>query len=200
MLWGTSLVPLPTALLSVVSWSLNTLAVVTDARNALIVPMSPPGSASSNQNDVSSLPNVFLYESQACTPGTENNQSSCGPCFICPPNTKNNGSFGVQCQTCSNSSFCPLGSTNDIVDESTTSYDQACPYPESPEATRFDDILLNRVFSFGSTAHCLLISPLFLGLYHARIRLDYYLADGHTYVLSKTSPIPSSNEKSFYTF
>jgi hypothetical protein len=161
VLIGTLENPLPTALLLVVSWLPNTLAILSDARDVWLIPASPPGFCSSQPLAVSSLPDVNIYASQACISGAEKNESTCGPCFACPTNTKNNGSFGIQCQICSTNSFCPFGSTADIADESTTSYDQADPYPESPELTVFDDILLSTMFSFGSTTHCLLITPLF---------------------------------------
>ncbi|CAF1135950.1 unnamed protein product [Rotaria sordida] len=42
-----------------------------------------------------------------------------------------------------------------------TSISQAYAYPRSPEMDVFEDILLNNMFSLGSTDHCLVVSPIF---------------------------------------
>ncbi|CAF1462073.1 unnamed protein product, partial [Rotaria sordida] len=42
-----------------------------------------------------------------------------------------------------------------------TSISQAYAYPRSPEMDVFEDILLNNMFSSGSTGHCLVVSPIF---------------------------------------
>jgi fumarate reductase subunit D len=68
------------------------------------------------------------------------------------------------CQSCLNTSFCPLGSTADISYSALDVIIQAVAYPTSPELTVFDDILLENMFTIGSTKHCLLVSPAFWAL------------------------------------
>ena len=38
---------------------------------------------------------------------------------------------------------------------------QAQVYPKSPESTIFDEILIQNMFSLGTSLHCILVSPLF---------------------------------------
>jgi len=84
--------------------------------------------------------------------------------MICPSQSKNNGSSGVICEKCSltDTSVCFPGAINEIDMTSLASYDQTNPYPESPESSQFDDILLQNIFKFpDATTHCLFISPVF---------------------------------------
>ena len=43
--------------------------------------------------------------------------------------------------------------------------EQAAAFPDSPDSTEFDDVLLNHVFKLGPTSHprCLLVAPMFWG-------------------------------------
>ncbi|CAF1279980.1 unnamed protein product [Rotaria sordida] len=67
----------------------------------------------------------------------------------------------ISCITCSSSSFCPLGAIYEMNSTLLTSISQAYAYPRSPEMDVFEDILLNNMFSLGSTDHCLVVSPIF---------------------------------------
>ena len=69
----------------------------------------------------------------------------------------------MDCIPCNVSFFCPPGSTEQIDLLSTVpEYTQSLTYPPSPDNTAFDDILIERMFAMDtSSAHCLLVSPLF---------------------------------------
>ncbi|UJR34417.1 hypothetical protein I4U23_021824 [Adineta vaga] len=145
-------------------------ALVVDNQNverAILLPMSPPGTVSTvppvNDSDIE------IYGFQQCMPGTQKIHFGFGICDLCPPETKNNGSTGVQCEICidTNSSLCFRASSGEVHRNSLTNYDQADPYPESPDSASFDDVLLNNVFKWidmSSGILCMLVSPTFWAL------------------------------------
>ncbi len=55
---------------------------------------------------------------------------------------------------------------------------QAYAYPRSPELVVFDDILLQNMFSIGSTAHCVAVSPMFWTLMLIAIFVVLFLVIG----------------------
>ncbi len=66
------------------------------------------------------------------------------------------------CVPCSNGSFCPLASVNDVNITSYRSLITSYPYPESPPSTNFDDIIITNTFQLSSNnQHCLVVSPIF---------------------------------------
>ncbi len=154
-------IPPPHSILTIVSWKSH-LGLVFDAGVALLLATSPPGYSSSQIDD--NISDIDVYISAPCIPGTARNTTSFGPCFLCPPNTKNNGTSGIECETCAtnDSLLCLRGSLVEIPLVNVTNYNQAIPYPNSPDLVQFDDILLTYIFSFmTSSTHCLVISPLF---------------------------------------
>ena len=153
--------PIPHRILTLVAWKSH-LGLVFDVGVALLLSASLPGYYSAEIDDNSS--DMSVYMSVPCIPGTARNTTSFGPCFLCPPNTKYNGSSGTECETCTtnNSFLCLRGSLVEIPMINVTSYDQAFPYPNSPDLVSFDDILLQNTFSFVTTSpSCLVTSPLF---------------------------------------
>ncbi|CAF1311465.1 unnamed protein product [Adineta steineri] len=153
--------PPPHSILTVVSWKSH-LGLVFDVGVALLLSSSLPGYYSAQLDD--DISNMAVYSSVSCIPGTARNTISIGPCFLCPSNTKNNGTSGIECEPCisNDSSLCLRGSLTEIPMDNVSTYDQAIPYPNSPELVEFDDILLEYLFSLTATPpHCLLISPLF---------------------------------------
>jgi hypothetical protein len=106
-----------------------------------------------------SLEEFFPYlfgRIEPCLPGMyKNNNQSIGPCFLCPMGTKAPTYGNVECQSCLNSSKCPLGSIKDQGEYPRII--QTVAYPESADSTTFDDIILSNMFSF----QCLVISPVF---------------------------------------
>jgi hypothetical protein len=93
---------------------------------------------------------------QPCLPGTYKiDNTSLGPCIPCPAGTKAPTYGSIQCETCSNTLNCPLGSIDDQFKYPRMT--QIAIYPESSDSTSFDDIILSNIFTFD----CLLISPVF---------------------------------------
>ncbi|CAF0749589.1 unnamed protein product [Adineta steineri] len=105
----------------------------------------------------------FITTPKACMPGTYKNKSGIHDCLLCPTGTKNPGNASDQCISCLNGSFCPLGSVADISQSALNSIFQVVPYPQSPESTIFDEILIHSMFTIGP-GRCVLISPLFWAL------------------------------------
>ncbi|CAF4034591.1 unnamed protein product, partial [Rotaria sp. Silwood1] len=141
------------------------MVILTQDRDVLIIPIAPLGSVSV-WIDTSALVYVFYYKPQPCIGGTFKNVSNLGPCQICPPHTRNPGdssNTGLVCVPCSNksTSFCPLASLSDIDQNTMPSLNQAVAYPESPETTDIEDLLLENTFSTRLESSCLVISPLF---------------------------------------
>jgi hypothetical protein len=135
---------------------------VLDAGVALLLSASPPGYCSGQIDE--NLFDMGVYTSVPCIPGTARNTTSFGPCFVCPPNTKNNGTSGTECETCTTNDLllCLRGSLVEIPLVNVTNYNQAVPYPNSPDLVEFDDVLLQNIFSFTTISpYCLAISPLF---------------------------------------
>ena len=111
---------------------------------------------------------VPFYQCQAttCAPGTSKNWSSIGPCLLCPLGTRNSqesNTTNILCEPCDSNAFCPLGAVTNVPrDPYTRRVSQALTFPESPEATSFDDILLQNMLSLPtSSARCIIVSPFF---------------------------------------
>lgn len=142
------------------------MGILTNNADILIVPVTPPGSTAVWVNTTDRV-FVFYYESKFCIGGTYKNRTSLGPCQICPPHTRNPGNLGVpvlRCLSCLNSSqttLCPLASLSELERNRVASYSQATAYPESPDTTDIEDILIKNVFQLDTTnRRCLVISPL----------------------------------------
>lgn len=91
-----------------------------------------------------------------CSPGTyKNDNTSISPCLLCPADTKAPKYGSEQCEACSKPLNCPLGLIDDQIDYPRIL--QIVTYPESPDSTSFDDIILSNIFSFD----CLHNSPIF---------------------------------------
>ncbi|CAF4949856.1 unnamed protein product [Rotaria sp. Silwood1] len=97
-----------------------------------------------------------------CIGGTYKSDTGVHPCILCPSGSRNLGIVAsISCMTCSLTSFCPLGAVYEINSTLLISISQAYAYPRSPDMDVFEDILLNNMFSLGSTGHCLVVSPIF---------------------------------------
>jgi hypothetical protein len=92
-----------------------------------------------------------------CIRGAYRNYTGIELCFPCP-----NGTYSSNCSPCtSNDSFCPFGSVEEISYSLFQSIEQDQDYPESPENTVFDDVLMQNMFSFNThSIHCLVVSPI----------------------------------------
>jgi hypothetical protein len=126
----------------------------------LVIPFS--STAMCSQPSSINASSISLMQPAYCIPETYNDIITVGPCKLCPIGTKNPGNSSVSsCVPCDSSSFCPLGSIDDIVSDTIMNISQALAYPESPDSTIFDDILIQAMFTIGSTPYCILVSPLF---------------------------------------
>lgn len=141
------------------------LAILTNSGDILIIPTSSIG-YSSRWTEVMGRSFTFYYKPQLCIGGTYKNQTNLGPCQICPPGTRNPGTSNetvFQCTLCSTSSsnvMCPLAALAEVDRETIKSYSQATAYPESPDITDIEDILMKNMFQISGERRCLLISPL----------------------------------------
>ena len=135
----------------------SSVALQDNAGNILIFSLTPAGYYPFVQ-DLGSIP-VFTTP-KPCLAGTYKNQPGVHDCLLCPNGTKNSGNSSLQCLSCLPESFCPLGSVDDIPQSALKHAVQVFAYPQSPESTIFDEILIQNMFSIGS-GRCLLVSPLF---------------------------------------
>ncbi|CAF3967020.1 unnamed protein product [Rotaria sp. Silwood1] len=145
--------------LNIISSS-SSLALLDSKGNILIFSATQPGFYPSIQYR-KSIPIITLPK--ICLPGTYKNQSGVHDCVLCPTGTRNPGNSSTQCILCSSESFCPLGSVVDVSKSTLITVFQAVPYPQSPEGTMFDGILLYNMFNIGPD-RCILVSPLFWAL------------------------------------
>ena len=97
-----------------------------------------------------------------CIAGTFKADVGIHPCSLCPVGSRSPAGVGATaCMNCSADAFCPLGAVYEMDRASLSSLSQAYPYPRSPELTVYEDLLINNMVSFGSTARCRRISPMF---------------------------------------
>jgi hypothetical protein len=146
---------------------LGDLAILLNSGELLPLPSTPPGIRTTCVIDSTTLPAPFrTCTFTGCPSGTYKQSPSIGPCYVCPPGTKNPKTSNVtdiECEPCSSDAYCPLAAVDDVLsDPYTLQITQALSYPESPDSTIFDDILIQNIFSLQiSPRRCLLISPLF---------------------------------------
>ncbi|CAF3559292.1 unnamed protein product [Adineta steineri] len=96
--------------------------------------------------------NTSLYVTSAapCYRGTSRNYSGIELCY--PDSSLNN---------CSKDLFCPYGAVGEVSYSTFQSIEQNPEYPDSPENTVFDDLLIQNMFIFSpKSIHCLLVSPI----------------------------------------
>ncbi|CAF1332796.1 unnamed protein product [Adineta ricciae] len=125
----------------------------------IILPSSAGSLSDTSTNTISS--------STLCIGGTYSTKLDVFSCLLCPPGTSTNGLTGQSsCLPCKNNSFCPLGSSFGNIDSSSvllSTINQGTPYPISPFSIRFDNILIQNMFTIrkSMSKHCLSVSPLF---------------------------------------
>ena len=147
-------------LLSLVLTPNGTMMMLDVDGDYYIILPSPAGSFSDSS----------LRSSSSATPcigGTFSSQTSILPCSLCPSGTTTAGLTGQpSCLSCGANTFCPLGAAAgniNLSSELLANIQQVYAYPESPQSTRFDNILIQNmlVIHSASSQHCLLVSPLF---------------------------------------
>ena len=142
----------------------STLVILDQAGGAMLMLSELPGFYASTDTAQSSLGAVIPAVSHAspCIGGTFKAETGVHPCSLCPIGSRNPGGAGAtMCMNCSTNNFCPLGAVYEFDRASLLSLSQAVPYPRSPELTVYEDLLINNMVTFGSTPHCLLVSPMF---------------------------------------
>jgi hypothetical protein len=182
--------PLPSTINSKLIKIISTpesLAVLDIDGGVLAILAQPPGyyasTDTSNSPIAASMP-VVSYPA-TCMAGTYKSDTGVHPCALCPSGSRNPGNAAAtSCINCSSTSFCPLGAVYDMDQTSIASISQAYAYPRSPDMIVFEDILLENMFSFGSTTHCLVVSPMFwtMILLAVFLLLFIFVASMHWYV------------------
>ncbi|CAF1259843.1 unnamed protein product [Adineta steineri] len=93
---------------------------------------------------------LYITSSLPCNRGTSRDYASIELCY--PSSASNN---------CSEDLFCSYGAVGEVSYTAFESIDQDQEYPDSPENTVFDDLLMQNMFSISlKSAHCLLVSPI----------------------------------------
>ena len=141
------------------------LAILDQAGGAMLILSEPPGSYASTDmsNSKAGTAMPVISRSTPCISGTFKPDAGIHPCSLCPVGSRNpgTGDAATACINCSADAFCPLGAVYEVDSAYLTSLSQAYPYPRSPELTVYEDLLINNMVTFGSTAHCLRVSPMF---------------------------------------
>ena len=142
----------------------SAVGILDQSGGALIILAESPGRYAST--DLSHSPVAaampVISHSVPCIAGTFKVDTGIHPCTLCPAGSRNpGGAPATTCLKCSTSSFCPMGAAFDMDNASINTVSQSVAYPRPPEMTVYEDILLNNMVSFGSTAHCLRVSPMF---------------------------------------
>ncbi|CAF3715353.1 unnamed protein product [Rotaria socialis] len=101
----------------------------------------------------------FTSNTVPCILGTYRNYTGIELCIPC---TNGTYAYSNSCSPCTlPDSFCPYGAVEEISYSTFESIEQDQDYPESPENTVFDDILMQNMFSFNTqSGHCALVSPI----------------------------------------
>ena len=142
----------------------ESVAVLDVNGGAMLILSEQPGSYASTDTTNSPVAAAMpvVSHSTACIGGTYKTDTGVHPCVICPSGTRNPGGLpALSCLNCSSSNFCPLGALYEMNGTVLVPESQAFAYPRTPDMDVFEDILLNSMFSFGSTLHCLRVSPIF---------------------------------------
>ncbi len=141
--------------------TINDTVVILDSQgNYYILLPSPAGAYSDSSSGTSS-------SSSLCVSGTYSLEANFLPCSLCPPGTTTNGLIGqYSCVPCLNDAFCPLGAAFGNINSSSyllMNVNQLRAYPVSPQSIRFDNILIENMFTIHSSlpSRCLVVSPLF---------------------------------------
>ena len=157
-------------LISLVTTS-NHIVTLDNNGQVYVIRSTPPGYYSVTCVDLEQNPAFSSFT--PCPPGTYKTHSGFELCSLCPVGTSNSlYSLSTMCipYSCSDTSFCPLGSIiNDTYPTIMIQTSQAVAYPGAPDSDVFDDILMEHVFTLGYSSNCLAKSPIFWGLFLACI-------------------------------
>jgi hypothetical protein len=126
--------------IAIIAWRLH-LAVLTNDGYVILFSASPPGTHSVPYPNCT-VCLFYYYTTTNCMSGMYKKTTSFEPCSVCPSQTYSSGEMNTTCLACRQDSFCPLGAVIDMDLTNLTNVIQATAYPESPESTSFDDILI----------------------------------------------------------
>ncbi|CAF1266557.1 unnamed protein product [Rotaria magnacalcarata] len=140
--------------------SSTSLTLMDDIGTLLIFIPTGPGLFPSMPG-TASVPTIT--SAKGCLPGMYKSNDGINDCILCPAGTKASGNSSINCTPCASTSLCSLGSTGEVSISKVQNRDQVIAYPESPDSTIFEEILIHNMFHIGS-GRCLVISPLFWSL------------------------------------
>ena len=149
----------PELLTLVVTQNATVAMIDSDGTYYILLP-APAGTFADTSSGTYSTPS-------SCLGGTFTADFDIFPCSLCPSGTTTNGlTARTSCVSCESNTFCPLGSAFGNVSLSSTiltNINQVLSYPISPQSVRFDNILMQNMFTINSSwpSRCLIVSPLF---------------------------------------
>ena len=117
--------------------------------NEIAILNAPAGSYASTNTT-----GLFVSAAAPCNPGTYRDYPGVELCYPIP--SSSNYSLCTSADA-----FCPYGAVGEVSHEAFESIEQEQDYPESPENTVFDDLLMQNMLSLNvKSSHCILVSPL----------------------------------------
>ena len=142
----------------------STVGILDKLGAILLIMSEAPGFYASTDitTSTASVDMPVISHAIPCIAGSFKAEAGIHPCALCSVGSRNPGDVATTvCINCSDDAFCPLGAVYEVDGSSLTSLTQALPYPRSPEMTVYEDLLINNMVTFGSTAQCRRISPMF---------------------------------------
>ena len=142
----------------------TTVAILDAVGGTMLILSEAPGLFASTDISKGTLAASMpvVSHSAQCIGGMFKADSGIHSCVPCPVGYRNPGDSPVTtCIKCSANAFCPLGAVYDMNNATVSSISQAVAYPRSPDLTVYEDLLIVNMITFGSTPHCLRVSPLF---------------------------------------
>ncbi|CAF0882448.1 unnamed protein product [Adineta steineri] len=131
------------------------LGIFDTSGDASIILSAPPGFYPATDRP------SYFSTSVPCIRGANRSYASIELCIPCENGTMSSLD-GTSCEACSDPDmFCPYGAVAALPSTALESVEQEQDYPESPETTIFDDLLMQNMFSFNTKSlHCVLVSPI----------------------------------------
>ena len=136
-------------LLRITASPAGSVAVLDVSGNGIAILAAPPGAYASTNTS-----GALVSAPVPCNLGTYRDFTGIELCHPCPSANR--------CALCASpDAFCPYGAVGEISYSAFEPIHQVQEYPESPENTVFDDLLLQNMFTFNThSRHCMIVSPL----------------------------------------
>jgi hypothetical protein len=136
--------------------SLGNVALFDDLGTPFVLLSSPPAT----------YPSTFTSDSfslqSPCIRGTYSDNYGIELCTPCPNGTYSSGGV-IRCSECDsrNYTYCTYGAVTPINYQDIYVIEKEESYPDPPEGTIFDDILLENMFTWwANSGHCTIVAPL----------------------------------------